>query len=422
MSEQMQLTKEDLKILRELGDWQAAEAGSARNREKIDAWYAHDAGLPARRPMLLMEVGYGRPHWPVGDEDLRCSDAWARGVEFGMRHMKWLVDVLRDDHVVPDYIPYYPAIHRTDFGVGSAVRHKEGAGLAFHYEPVLKTLDDADFARLRHRSATYDRAATSVQRDRLDQVFGGILPTRLSDAPWQFCIPLTSTALSLIGLEGFMLMMYDNPAGLHRLMAFLRDDQLAYVDWLESEQAWPLNNGPDYVAAGSMGYTRDLPAAGFDGRVRALDRWVGSESQESVSISPAQYGEFVFPYLKAIMDRFGKVYYGCCEPVHAIWEYLASVPNLSRVSVSPWADEELVAKGCREKNIAYSRKPTPNILSGERFDEGAQREVLEKTVAVTSGCRLEIVQRDVYVTNGQPQRLVRWVELAREACSGWKVN
>ncbi len=214
--------------------------------------------------------------------------------------------------------------------------------------------------------------------------------------------------------------MSDNPEGLHRLMGFLRDDRLAYIDWLESVGAWDLNNEAEQVGSGSIGYTKALPRKDFAGKVRAIDRWGLRESQESVSISPAQYREFVFPYLKAILLRFGRMYYGCCEPVHAILDCLAEIPNLARVSVSPWADEEKVGAFCRSTGVAYSRKPSPNFFLEPTYDENAVRAHLEKTVDAAVGCKLEVIQRDVYNVNNHPERFVRWVEIVREAGKNWR--
>jgi len=416
------LPASDIEVLRELGRWQAGAAASARNRSTVDAWYAHDERARGRRPMVIMEVrNWQGRHGPVPDEALRCRDPFARALEYRMRMLRHHVEVLGDDHVVPADVSFALPVSRGDFGVPGARHREDGAdGLAFNYRPALTRLDDEEFARLHPRTPRCERAEIARTRARLEAVFDGLLPVRVRDDPWQFAVPLTSTALDLVGLEGFMLLMYDNPAGLHRLMAFLRDDQAAFLDWLEAEELLPLNNGADNVGAGSIGFTRDLPARDFAGHVRCRDRWGGFESQESVSISPAQYGEFVFPYLEPLMARFGKVYYGCCEPVHPIWEYLARVPALARVSVSPWADEESVGARCRARGIVYSRKPSPNYLSGERFDAGALADHFARTVDAARGCSLKIVQRDIYVTHEEPDRLRRWVEIARDACRAWR--
>ena len=59
-------------------------------------------------------------------------------------------------------------------------------------------------------------------------MFGDILPVRIRGGFW-WTLGMTWTAIELIGLENLMLSMFDNPAGLHRLMAFLRDDHLAFA-------------------------------------------------------------------------------------------------------------------------------------------------------------------------------------------------
>lgn len=69
---------------------------------------------------------------------------------------------------------------------------------------------------------------------------------------------------------------------------------------------------------------------------------------------------------------------------------------------------------CRERGVIYSRKPNPTYYIGEKLDEARMRAGMEKTVACTDGCRLELVQRDVMTTHGELGRFARWVELARE--------
>ena len=75
---------------------------------------------------------------------------------------------------------------------------------------------------------------------------------------------------------------------------------------------------------------------------------------------------------------------------------------------------------CRDSGVVYSRKPTPNILSSNTFDEAKQQEILNTSARLAKGCSLEIIQRDVYTTNNQPERFVRWVEMARKAASLWQ--
>ena len=75
----------------------------------------------------------------------------------------------------------------------------------------------------------------------MDAAIGDICPTRFR-GPFYWTMGMTILAIDLIGLENLMLSMYDNPTGLHRLMAFLRDDHLAFAGWLEREGLLSLNN------------------------------------------------------------------------------------------------------------------------------------------------------------------------------------
>lgn len=99
------------------------------------------------------------------------------------------------------------------------------------------------------------------------------------------------------------------------------------------------------------------------------------------------------------------------------WHVLKRFPNLARVSVSPWADEAFMARECGRK-VVYSRKPNPTLISTTRFDEDAIRADLRKTLSAAGGCRLEIVMKDVHTINNEPERLPRWVALAREVIAG----
>ena len=92
---------------------------------------------------------------------------------------------------------------------------------------------------------------------------------------------------------------------------------------------------------------------------------------------------------------------------------LKRLPDLARVSVSPWADEAFMARELG-RDIVYSRKPKPTLISTEKFDEDAIRADLRHTLAVAQDCRVEIIMKDVHTLRNEPERLPRWVQIARE--------
>ena len=407
----------DRDTLRRLAARKMEIAASGVNAERRAAWLRHDDG-PGGRPMILAEwQGVKDRRRPFGESGLACRDAWARGIESALRAEIWRFEELADDHVVEPWFRTEWQVAASDYGVQPVTHTTDNAGhlAARNWEAPIKDLD-RDFARLKPRTFRVDRDATRAEQARIETAIGDLCPVQIRCAPY-WTLGMTIVAIDLIGLEGLMLAMYDNPAGLHRLMAFLRDDHLAHNAWLLREGLLCLNNANDYLGSGSEGHTRHLPQADWRPGlpVRLCDRWVLSESQETVGVGPELFEEFIFPYQVALTSRFGRVYYGCCEPVHTRWHILKRMSNLARVSVSPWADQEVMAAGCGTQ-VVFSRKPNPTLISTGIFDEAAIRADLRRTLDVAAGCRIELIMKDVHTLHEEPGRLARWVALAREEC------
>jgi len=403
----------EIDVLRRLAQRKVEIGSDPVNLERRRLWYKHDSG-EAERPMVLAEI-IGVPDETLPFSVTECRNPGMRMIEYIMRSEIYQFEVLKDDHVVEPVIDVPWRRKIGDYGAMASVQYGNNDGkLGSHvWDHPIKDLD-RDFDKLKFREFQVDREGTFEKKDQIERIFDGILPARIRGAYW-WSMGITLTAISLIGLENLMLYMYDNPEGLKRLMGFLRDEHLNFARSLEAEGLMTLNNENDYIGSGSIGYTQDLPEEQLsEGSPAGLkDLWLLLESQETVGVGPDQFEEFVFPYQKAIAEAFGKCYYGCCEPVHNRWHILKNTPGLSRVSVSPWTDEEFMAEALG-KNIVYCRKPNPTLVSTEKFDEEAIRDDIAKTLSIARGCRIELVMKDVHTLNNQPERLARWVEIARE--------
>ena len=403
----------DIDCLRRLVDRKLVIADTSTNQERRRAWYDHDTGSHSR-PMVLAETGGLRDHArPVADKDLVCTSHWARVIEHALRVELYQFEVLQDDHVIEPRMCLGWRVKASGYGVQVVQHHADFDGTlgARRWDAPIQDLESG-LHRLQPRTFSVDRDATHFEVDLLEHAFGDLLPIEIRGSHW-WTLGMTWTAIELIGLENLMLAMYDQPDGLHALMAFLRDDAWAFADWLQVEDLLCRNDSNDYIGSGSMGYTRDLARPGAED-VRTTDQWVLLESQETVGVGPEQFAEFIFPYQADVAQRFGKIYYGCCEPVHSRIDVLSQLPNLARVSVSPWADEERMAAALGER-IVYSRKPNPTSVSTEVFDEAAILEDLRHTLAVARNCRVELIMKDVHTLCEHPERLPRWVQLARRA-------
>jgi len=141
--------------------------------------------------------------------------------------------------------------------------------------------------------------------------------------------------------------------------------------------------------------------------------WGFSESQETLGIDPEAYGEFIFPYEKTILERFGMNCYGCCEPIDPRWHYVKQFPRLRRVSVSPWAIIPKMAEFLQNKYI-MSIKPIPTPLSMSSIDENAIRRELRKSLQLTRDCHVEVIMKDNHTLGKNPMNAVNWCRIAKE--------
>jgi hypothetical protein len=141
--------------------------------------------------------------------------------------------------------------------------------------------------------------------------------------------------------------------------------------------------------------------------------WGFGDSQETVSVSPQAYEEFVFPYEQPVLERFGLNCYGCCEPLHSRWHVVKQHHNLRRVSCSPWADVEKMA-GYLQSDYVYSMKPHPGPLAMPEPDMDALRAELRENLAKTRDCVVEIIMKDNHTIAGRPENLTRWCAMAQE--------
>lgn len=366
--------------------------------------------LKPERPVVLCfpEGGSGDL---VTDSDLECEDGDLRGIEWGLRHAIFAWEHIGDDQVVEPWFNVAWRISDTGYGVEIPYTHGEDRG-SYVWEAPLKDLD-RDFGKLRHREFTVDRDETNRQVERASSLFGDVLPARIRGGLW-WTMGLTWEAIKLVGLEGFMLLMVDNPDGVHRLMAWLRDDHMHMIEWREREGLLTPNNRADYVGSGGVGYTNELPQPDWEkGDPLGLkDVWGFGESQETVGVSPAMFGEFIFPYQLPLLEKFGLNCYGCCEPVHTRLDDILRVPRLRRISVAPWADQERSAErlGC---DYVFSRKPNPSLVC-VNFEEDVIREDIRNTLRIAGELPLEIVLKDTHTFEGDATRPGRWVKIALE--------
>jgi hypothetical protein len=136
-------------------------------------------------------------------------------------------------------------------------------------------------------------------------------------------------------------------------------------------------------------------------------------AQILTAVSPAMFKEFEVDYAKRWCDRFGLVYFGCCEALDTKMEYVRMVPNVRKVSITQLADVE---RGAAEigKDYVFSRKPNPSYIAGNSWDPDLVERDLKDTLdrCANHSCPVELIFKGVSTVRDQPQRLWEWADIA----------
>lgn len=409
VSSRYSISLHDRLVLRDLAKRIADLAARPEEGEKRDLWYRHNA-LEPTRPLVFCDPENGWNEILTPDK-LQCEGGLARGWEWHLRREIFWGEQMCDDKVIEPHFNVGHVYTETDWGLRET-RIGGQAGGAWRWEAPLKSYDDME--KLHFPQITVDYEATEELLRLAQETFGDILQVRLKSS-WWWSFGMTQILVYLRGLEQIMYDMVDCPDNVHRLMAFLRDGHAARLDFLEKNDLLFLNNDGTYVGSGGFGWTHELPQPDFNGHVRPIDMWGFAESQETVGISPEMFEEFIFPYQLSLLERFGLNCYGCCEPLDSRWHVVEKFPRLRRLSMSPWVNVEVMAERLGNRYI-FSWKPHPGVLAADTFDEEYIRQTLRKGLRALrkNDCRVEIIMKDCHTIRNDPQRVIRWVQIAKE--------
>ncbi|MGQ9814831.1 MAG: hypothetical protein ACUVR3_06715 [Candidatus Roseilinea sp.] len=262
---------------------------------------------------------------------------------------------------------------------------------------------------------SHDEAETARRLAVAHELFDGLLEVR----PWGYdpYLSLWDVISMWMGVENALFMLIDRPEYMHELVGRMTDGYLSMLDQLESQG---LLCGLQSLIHCTGAWTDELPAPGYDPeRPLTKDMWMFSMAQMFATVSPRMFKEFEVDYTSRICARFGLVYYGCCDPLDGKMNEVRMIPNVRKVSMSPWVNQE---RGAAEigNDYVFSRKPNPAFLAWDRFDEDMVRDDLIATRKVCEkyGCPLEIILKDISTVRYEPQRLFKWAEIAMQVVGG----
>jgi hypothetical protein len=404
----------DRDILRLLAAEQAIIAQLPVHREKAVLWRQLNDMHPVRPMVWINEICWNEMN--VDDElTLQCAHPWARQQEDGLRQLLYQWRHLPADMIVDDYLSCPLIIHSTGFGVTpieDILRSDATSTVVSHrYRPQFNT--EKDIEKIRKPVITYDAITTEENYQTMGEIYAGILPVRKVGLKGAWFSPW-DRLVELWGVEKALTDLVDRPEMVNYAVERFVDSHLDMLDQWENLNLLACNDDNTRIGSGGYGYTSLLPSAGFDAsHPRTCDLWGCATAQIFADISPKMHWEFALRHELRWLERWGLTYYGCCEPLDRKIEILRRIPNLRKISISPWNNLERMLPAIGNDYV-LSRKPNPAILARDTWQPEEACYDLRDFLDRTRGLSVELILKDISTVGYDPRRLWEWAALAMQ--------
>jgi len=419
VAEEIKLKQADRDILKRLASDLAEIAALPVHKEKARLWQKLN-DRQSERPMVWINEICWNEMDVNGELTSKCENSWARDQEREFRRTLYQWRHLPGDMVVNDWLDCPLAIHSTDFGIIEDVdvvkTDNTNDIVSRHFKIQIK--DFADLDKIKMPVITHNKKATELNYQAMCDVYKGIMPVRKTGqthiwfTPWDYLIRWW-------GIEEAMIDMIERPELVHAGVERMVDAWMVELDQFEKQNLLALDNNNTRIGSGGYGYTGELPGKKYDpAYVRPHNMWGCSNAQIFSEVSPDMHWEFALKHDMRWLNRWGMTYYGCCEPLDRKVEILKKIPNLRKVSASPWCNAEKIISGLGSKYV-LSHKPSPAILAGDAWHPERARAAIRGFLDAAGGkCHVELIMKDISTVRYQPQRLWDWAKIAMEEAAG----
>jgi len=413
--EEIRLPARDKAVLRALAGEVAEIAALPVHEEKAALWRRLN-DLDSARPMVWVnEICWNEMN--IGDElTLRTRHPWAQDQERGLRRLLYQWRHLPGDMIVDGFLTCPLAIHSTDFGIiedVDTIKMDETSDICSrHFKILIK--EPEDIQKIRMPVVTHDEKATEIRYQAMCEVYDGIMPVRKSGqthiwfTPWDYLIRWW-------GVQEAMLDIIARPDMVHAAVDRMVDAWMAELDQFVEQNLLSLDCNNTRVGSGGYGYVSALPGPRFEPEhVKPHNMWGCSNAQIFSDVSPDMHWAFAVEHDLRWLTRWGLTYYGCCEPLDGKIDMLRRIPNLRKISVSPWCNPERAVNEIG-RDYVISHKPNPAILAETQWDPVQARRNIRAFLDAAGGqCHVELIMKDVSTVRYHPQRLWEWTALAME--------
>lgn len=366
--------------------------------------------LKKAKPTILFDEICWHEFKDCEELQLKCEDRFHRGLEWQMREQIYRWKHFRGDMVVPNFVRVGKAYSDTGYGLGHMIQDETNHKNAQTHLYMDQLTDEESLEKLKFPTITYDPVGTETNKTRAEELIGDIVPIHLSGV--MLWLANWDRIVFWKGAESALFALAENPDLVHKLLQRLIKIETSRIDQLEKLNLF--DPGPVLCHCKET-YLDESEAPVIDyNNIKLKDCWTSGAAQIFSEVSPAMHDEFEIEYMKPIYERFGWVYYGCCEPLHMKIDIIKKIKNVRAISVSPWADVAMSAE-TMGSGYVMSNKPNPAFVRSGYIDAESIKKEIRSVLkeCYRNGTPVEFILKDITTINCRPQCLTDWDELVK---------
>ncbi|MFI3213833.1 MAG: hypothetical protein R3Y24_10860 [Eubacteriales bacterium] len=405
----VQVTEFEKNILRELAHEYMQIATLDVQRKKMEMWKVFNR-VGNMRPMVTID----QLPWHELDFDgsltCRCNDPFLRSIEEGMRKKIYQWKNFPVDMVVEPFItiPYCASNSGMGIDIAENTAETDQTNDVVSHSYINQLEEEEDLDKIKDIQITLDKETSAEWKAVAEEIFVGIVPVVQAGGA-SIRLQIWDILAELMNVENVYYDLIDRPEFIHGIMEKMTQ---SVISGIEQVNALGIFNSHDNLCHCSHIYTDELlPDFAAGKGVTSEYGWGLSMAQLFTSASPATTKEFEIDYMSRISKYYGMFYYGCCERLDDRLDIVQKLPNVRKISCSPWSNPENFAINLDPK-IIMSNKPTPAVLVAPSLDTDVVAKHITNVsqIAKKNQLNVEFLLKDVSTVCYKPERLTQWAE------------
>jgi hypothetical protein len=399
----------DRTILYELASKIAEIAALPVQQERIKLWKNNNDLQKGSRPPVFIDQLPWHEIDRTEEMQLVCEDAFLRTIEHGMRAILYRWKHFQCDMVVRPFFELPKSIEGLNYGMKILEETRavdvENDIVSHAYFDQLST--SAEVQALQADVIESDIKADEYRKNLLEEIFGQVLPVRLSGV--QIHSGLWDRIAQMRSVTNILWDLVEKPELIEETVKKFVWLTMSTID--QCEELDLLDPMHTYIHC-TGAFTKDLPIeTGLDRKANASDCWSFGMAQMFSTVSPAMHEEFEIDLVRPLYERFGLIYYGCCEPLHDRIHIVRKIKNVRKISISPWANNTIAAEQIGHDYVFSSKINPAYIATG--FDRESIEAQVKDVLAATerTGTPVELILKDVSTVENDIRRIDQWNNL-----------